>query len=195
VISQASVVLRSYEKQDLKQVDVISGISPDTMRRVFGGWILFSALVAVIVSVAPDLGIQFIGLTLFVLVSFTLVMFWQSRIAEGWPAIICDGSYIGVVSDPVKREFICAHSRVISSASSTLIKPNKKAVEINLNPSLLEDNDNSVLSQAVWPREGKLVGLVHFKHREAICERIMACVEKSSLLASKEANQASDLPQ
>ena len=85
--SQSSVVLRQYDKQTLKHVDIISGISPNAMRRVFGGWILFVAIVAVIVSVAPDLSVQFIGLTLFVLVAFTLLMFGQSRISEGWPAI------------------------------------------------------------------------------------------------------------
>ena len=92
--SQSSVVLRQYDKQTLKHVDIISGISPNAMRRVFGGWILFVAIVAVIVSVAPDLSVQFIGLTLFVLVAFTLLMFGQSRISEGWPAIICDDNTV-----------------------------------------------------------------------------------------------------
>ena len=76
---------------------------------------------------------QFIGLTLFVLVAFTLVMFGQSRITEGWPAIICDNNYIGVVRDPVKREYICVNSALVKEANPTLIKPNKKAVEIVLN--------------------------------------------------------------
>ena len=90
--SQSFVFIRHYDKQSLKVVDVISGISPNAMRRVFGGWIFFAAVVGVIVSVAPDLSAQFIGLTLFVLVAFTLVMFGQSRITEGWPAIICDNN-------------------------------------------------------------------------------------------------------
>ena len=56
--SQSSVVLRQYDKQTLKHVDIISGISPNAMRRVFGGWILFVAIVAVIVSVAPSFTLE-----------------------------------------------------------------------------------------------------------------------------------------
>lgn len=174
--SPSSVVLRHYDKQDLKLVDVISGISPNAMRRVFGGWILFAAMVAVIVSVAPDLSMQFIGLTIIILIAFTLVMFGQSRISEGWPAIICDGDYIGVVRDPVKREFICVHKNVVTGAKPTLIKPNKKAVEINLNTALLTKDDIAVLNQAVWPRSDHLLGLSHFKRREDACESVMWCV-------------------
>ena len=164
--SQSSVFIRHYDKQSLKVVDVISGISPNAMRRVFGGWIFFAAVVGVIVSVAPDLSAQFIGLTLFVLVAFTLVMFGQSRITEGWPAIICDNNYIGVVRDPVKREYICVNSALVKEANPTLIKPNKKAVEIVLDSEQLSAEDQEVLNQAVWPRDNKLIGLAHFKKRE-----------------------------
>ena len=55
--SQSSVFIRHYDKQSLKVVDVISGISPNAMRRVFGGWIFFAAVVGVIVSVAPDFNV------------------------------------------------------------------------------------------------------------------------------------------
>lgn len=170
---QSRVEIRQYDKQSLKQVDVISGISPNAMRRVFGGWIFFAALVGVIVSVAPDLSAQFIGLTLFVLVAFTLVMFGQSRISEGWPAIIFDDGVIGVVSDPVKREFICVDTSLIIGASPVLIKPNKKAIEIELDSEKLSSHDQTLLNQAVWPRQGKLVGLAHFKRREDACESVM----------------------
>ena len=164
--SQSSVFIRHYDKQSLKVVDVISGISPNAMRRVFGGWIFFAAVVGVIVSVAPDLSAQFIGLTLFVLVAFTLVMFGQSRITEGWPAIICDNNYIGVVRDPVKREYICVNSALVKEATPTFIKPNKKAVEIVLDSEQLSAEDQEVLNQAVWPRDHELIGLAHFKTRE-----------------------------
>ena len=157
--SQSSVVLRQYDKQTLKHVDIISGISPNAMRRVFGGWILFVAIVAVIVSVAPDLSVQFIGLTLFVLVAFTLLMFGQSRISEGWPAIICDDNTVGVVRDPVKREYICVDKSLVTVANPTLIKPNKKAIEIVLDASRLTESDVAVLNQAVWPRSDRLLGL------------------------------------
>lgn len=174
--SPSSVVLRHYDKQDLKHVNVISGISPNAMRRVFGGWILFAAMVAVIVAVAPDLTLQFIGLTVAILVAFTLVMFGQSRIAEGWPAIICDDDFIGVVRDPVKREFICVHKSLVVDAKPALIKPNKKAVEIKLDSDNLSDEDVAVLKQAVWPRTDELLGLSHFKRREDACESVMWCV-------------------
>ena len=175
--SQSSVVLRQYDKQTLKHVDIISGISPNAMRRVFGGWILFVAIVAVIVSVAPDLSVQFIGLTLFVLVAFTLLMFGQSRISEGWPAIICDDNTVGVVRDPVKREYICVDKSLVTVANPTLIKPNKKAIEIVLDASRLTESDVAVLNQAVWPKSDRLLGLSHFKRREDACDSVMWCVK------------------
>ena len=175
--SQSSVMIRNYDKQSIRVVDVISGISPNAMRRVFGGWIFFVAVVGVIVSVAPDLSAQFIGLTLFVLVAFTLIMFGQSRIAEGWPAIICDNDYIGVVRDPMKREYICVRSALVQDARPALIKPNKKAVEIVLDKEQLSPEDQEVLNQAVWPREGSLIGLAHFKKREEACDSLMWCVK------------------
>ena len=177
---QSSVVIRQYDKQSLKTVDVISGISPNAMRRVFGGWIFFAAVVGVIVAVAPDLSAQFIGLTLFVLVAFTLVMFGQSRISEGWPAIICDQNFIGVVRDPVAREYICVNASVVVDAKPTLIKPNKKAVEIQLNHEKLSEQDITLLKKAVWPYSDKLVGLAHFKKREEACESVMWCVQHCS---------------
>ena len=178
--SQSSVIIRHYDKQSLKLVDVISGISPNAMRRVFGGWIFFAAIVGVIVAVAPDLSAQFIGLTLFVLIAFTLVMFGQSRISEGWPAIICDNDYIGVVRDPVKREYICVPSALVIEVNPTLIKPNKKAIEIVLDSEQLSEQDQDVLNQAVWPRDSKLIGLAHFKKREDACDSLMWCVKHRS---------------
>ena len=178
--SQSSVFIRHYDKQSLKVVDVISGISPNAMRRVFGGWIFFAAVVGVIVSVAPDLSAQFIGLTLFVLVAFTLVMFGQSRITEGWPAIICDNNSIGVVRDPVKREYICVNSALVKEANPTLIKPNKKAVEIVLDSEQLSAEDQEVLNQAVWPRDNKLIGLAHLK---SVRRRVIASCGVSNTVA------------
>ena len=177
MVSQSSVVLRTYEPRHLKGVSVISGISPNTMRSVFGGWIFFAAVVAVIITVAPDLSYQFIGLTLFVLVSFTLVIFWQSRISEGWPAIISDDDFIGVVCDPLKRCFILVHKSVITYVTPTIIKPNKKAVQIHLDKSKLSENETNVLKQAVWYRDDAIIGLVHFKHSDEVSERIMQLVQ------------------
>lgn len=179
LVSKSSVVLRTYDQRNLKKVSVVSGISPNTMRYVFGGWILFAAFVAVIVGVAPDLRYPFVALTMLVLVSFTLVIFWQSRISEGWPTIICDEGFIGVVCDPVKRCFICVHKSMVSDVKPIVIKPNKKALEIQLDKSALDESDRAILKQAVWPRDDALVGLVHFKSQEDVCQRIMQYVKSN----------------
>lgn len=173
MVDHKPVVLRTYSKAQLKQIQVLTGISPNAMRRVFGGWILFAAVVGGIVAVAPDLSLQFIVMTMLVLVAFTVAMFAQSRIAEGWPAIIADGDYIGVVRDPQAREFVCVPVERIKNVEPTLIKPNKKAVAILLYTSQLTESDVEVLSQAVWPRDDKLLGLAHFKSREDACDRVL----------------------
>ncbi|WP_218312035.1 hypothetical protein [Alteromonas antoniana] len=173
MVDHKPVVLRTYSKAQLKQIQVLTGISPNAMRRVFGGWILFAAVVGGIVAVAPDLSLQFIVMTMLVLVAFTVAMFAQSRIAEGWPAIIADGDYIGVVRDPQAREFVCVPVERIKNVEPTLIKPNKKAVAILLYTSQLTESDVEVLNQAVWPRDDKLLGLAHFKSREDACDRVL----------------------
>jgi hypothetical protein len=176
---KSPVVPRQFDKATMRTVNVISGISPNAMRRVFGAWILFSAFVGVIVAVAPELSLQFILLTVFVLVSFTLAMFGQSRISEGWPSIICTDDYIGVVRDPMKREFVCVHKALVKSATPGLIKPNKKAVEILLDEHMLTTHDVEVLKQSVWPRTDRLIGLAHFKKREDVCQRVMECIDRN----------------
>lgn len=182
---KSPVVLRQFDKATMRTVNVISGISPNAMRRVFGAWILFSAVVGVIVAVAPELSLQFILLTIFVLVSFTLAMFGQTRIAEGWPSIICTDDFIGVVRDPMKREFVCVHKSLVTNAMPGLIKPNKKAVEILLDENKLTAHDVEVLKQGVWPRSDRLVGLAHFKKREDVCQRVIACLDsKAAVKAS-----------
>ncbi len=173
MVEHKPVVLRTYSKEQLKTIQVLTGISPNAMRRVFGGWILFAAVVGGIVAVAPDLSLQFIVMTMLVLVAFTVAMFAQSRISEGWPAIIADDGYIGVVRDPQAREFICVPVNAIKDVTPTLIKPNKKAVAILLHTTQLTEDDVKVLNQAVWPRDDKLLGLAHFKSREDACERVL----------------------
>jgi hypothetical protein len=189
VDTESPVVLRQFDKATMRTVNVISGISPNAMRRVFGAWILFSAIVGVIVAVAPELSLQFILLTIFVLVSFTLAMFGQSRISEGWPSIICIDDFIGVVRDPMKREFVCVHKSLVKNATPGLIKPNKKAVEILLDEHKLTTQDEEVLKQGVWPRSDRLVGLAHFKKREDVCQRVMACLDNKAAVnaSTKEA--------
>lgn len=176
--AQAHVSLRSFEKEQLKQAKIFTGISPNAMRRVFGGWILFSCVVGIIVAVAPNLSMQFILTTMFVLVAFTLAMFAQSRIAEGWPSIIYLDGEIGVVRDPQLREFICVPVELVKSVEPTIIKPNKKAIAIRLNEDQLTQEDIAVLLQAVWPRDNKVLGLAHFKHRQDACDAISQWIEK-----------------
>ena len=62
--------------------------------------------------------------------------------------IICDNDYIGVVRDPVKREYICVPSALVKEVNPTLIKPNKKAIEIVLDSEQLSEQDQDVLNQA-----------------------------------------------
>ncbi|MCU7555871.1 hypothetical protein OCL06_14870 [Alteromonas sp. ASW11-19] len=170
------IVVRTFNKAQIQQAEVISGISPNAMRRVFGGWILFAGGVAAIVAVAPELSAQFILMTMLVLVAFTVAMFAQSRIAEGWPSIICDDDHVCVVKDPQAREFICVPGGLVRDVEPTLIKPNKKAVAIKLNTAALTEADVEVLNQAVWPRDDRVLGLAHFKRREQVCERVRACL-------------------
>ncbi len=170
---EVNVCLRKYEKKELKQLVIVAGIAPDAMRKVFAIWVLFSAIVGAVVAVAPGLTTQFIGLTLFILVAFTALMFGQSRMSEGWPAIVLDGDDIGVVRDPLKREFVCVNKSLVTDAVPRIINPNKKAVEIQLDVDKLSRQDVKVLNQAVWPRDNKLIGLAHFKRREDVCERIV----------------------
>ena len=94
--------------------------------------------------------------------------------------IICDNDYIGVVRDPVKREYICVPSALVKEVNPTLIKPNKKAIEIVLDSEQLSEQDQDVLNQAVWPRDSKLIGLAHFKKREDACDSLMWCVKHRS---------------
>ena len=88
VNSKANVTLLELEPQEIKFAKVIAGVSPFVLRRVFGFWVLFVAIIAGVVTVAPDLSSTFVMMTLAALLLFTVMIFYQSRISEGWPAII-----------------------------------------------------------------------------------------------------------
>ena len=176
--SHQRVTIRKFDKKTLTTTDVLAGISPKAMRRVFSGWLLFALVVGGIVAFAPDLSQEFILITVFVLISFTFVIFWQSRITQGWPSIIVTDDAIGVVRDPQMRQFVCVDVKAVKEARPTIIKPNKKAVEIMLEPSLLSDNDIEKLNRAVWPRDDRLIGLTHFKKREDVCDTINRIVAR-----------------
>ncbi|MEW9796554.1 hypothetical protein [Alteromonas sp. CYL-A6] len=175
-----AVCQQQLTKTELATATIVSGISPNAMRRVFGGWILFAFVVGIIVAVAPNLSQDFINITFFVLVSFTVVIFWQSRISEGWPSIVVYEDKIGVVNDPQKREFIFAALSVFSEARPTVVKPNKKAVEVLLDTEKLSDEDIKTLNGAVWPRDDRLIGLCNFKSPEAVCQQLNAITARAS---------------
>ncbi len=171
-MSDNLVSVKTLDKEQLKHATIFSGISPKAMRRVFAAWCIFCVVVAIIVVMAPDLS-QVFQLTVFgVLIAFTLAMFGQSRIAEGWPAVLSSDDEICVIRDPQKREFICVPVSLVTAAEPALIKPNKKALALMLDTQRLSENDVSTLNQAVWPRDDRLLALAHFISRDKACRKI-----------------------
>ena len=176
--SKAAVTLFQLEPQELKHAKVISGVSPFVLRRVFGFWILFVAVIAGFITVAPGLSLSFVSMTMVVLLLFTVLIFYQSRIAEGWPSIIHYHGRIGVVKDPIAREFLLVKDELISEAKPHILKPQKKAVAIEFDDSQLSENDRALLQQAIWPEDNRLIALSYFKKREVICDAINAIAQK-----------------
>ncbi|WP_245953233.1 hypothetical protein [Alteromonas aestuariivivens] len=173
-----SITCQQLDKQTFRQVKVYSGISPNVLRRVFGGWVLFAVIVGALVSFAPHISIQFEVITFIILMLFTVAMFWQSRISEGWPSLLLFQNRVCVVRDPQAREFICIPPSYISAVRPTIIKPNKRAVEIVLNPDALSAHDTLVLGEAIWPRTDRVLVLTHFKSRERVCAELKQWLDK-----------------
>lgn len=171
-MSENQVSVKTFSKEELQHAVIFSGISPKAMRRVFAAWCVFCVIVAIIVVMAPNLSEVF-QLTVFgVLVAFTLAMFAQSRIAEGWPALLSSEGEICVIRDPHSREFICVAPSLVVKAEPTMIKPNKKAVALILDTKQLSETDIATLNQAVWPRDDRLLALAQFISRDKACTRI-----------------------
>ncbi len=171
-MSENQVSVKTFSKEELKQAVIFSGISPKAMRRVFAAWCVFCLVVAIIVVMAPDLS-QVFQLTVFgVLVAFSLAMFAQSRIAEGWPAMLSSEDEICVIRDPQRREFICVPPSLATSAEPALIKPNKKAIALKLDTAKLSSADVETLNQAVWPRDDRLLALAQFISRDKACAKL-----------------------
>jgi len=171
-VSENQVSVKTFSKEELKHAVIFSGISPKAMRRVFAAWCVFCVVVAIIVVMAPDLS-QVFQLTVFgVLIAFSVAMFAQSRIAEGWPAMLSCGDEICVVRDPQMREFVCVPSSLVTAAEPTLIKPNKKAIALKLNTERLTATDLDTLNQAVWPRDDRLLALAQFISRDKACTKL-----------------------
>ncbi len=170
--SKSQVSLLELEPQEIKHAKVISGVSPYVLRRVFGFWVVFVAAIGGLVTVAPDLSQTFITMTLVVLLLFTFLIFYQSRIAEGWPSVIHYHNAIGVVQDPVARRFLFVADNLVTDAKPHVLTPNKKAVAIHFDDSQLTDEDKSLLQQAIWPEDNCLIALSYFKKRENICATV-----------------------
>lgn len=173
VKSSAKVKVLQLDAQEVKHATVIAGVSPNVLRRVFVIWVLMVAAIAAVVSAAPDLTLFFVAMTIAVLLAFSVLIFSQSRISEGWPAIVYYHGKLGVVKDPIQREFIFVPLEVVVTALPHILTPNKKAVAIQLDESGLNDADKALLNQAIWPYDDKLVALSYFKKRENICKKII----------------------
>ncbi|MDC8830689.1 hypothetical protein [Alteromonas gilva] len=165
------------EPQELKHARVIAGVSPAVLRRVFGFWVLFVASICGLVSVAPNLSLFFVSMTGAVLLLFTVLIFYQSRVSEGWPAVIHYHNRIGVVQEPMLRQFLMVDDSIVVGAEPHTLKPNKNAVAITIDDSQLSDDDKALLQQAIWPDEKRLIALSYFKKREDICAAIRHIVE------------------
>ncbi len=175
--TKAAVTLFQLDPQEIKHARVIAGVSPTVLRRVFGFWILFVAAICGLVSVAPDLSTTFISMTCVVMLLFTVVIFYQSRIAEGWPSIIHYHNRIGVVQEPVLRQFLMVDDAIVTRAEPHTLKPNKKAIAISIDDSHLDAEEVALLQQAIWPDDNRLIALSYFKKRDDICASISKIVE------------------
>lgn len=170
--SSTHINLVTLTKADIRDAHVFSGISPKAMKRVFATWIVFALMVLLLVMLAPGLSDTFIFTTAAMLLIFTVAMFAQSRVGEGWPAILVRNDLLYVVRDPYKREFFCLSPQWVQHAEGALIKPNKKAIALFLHTEKLAEDDIEMLNQAVWPRDDRLLALAHFISREKACRDI-----------------------
>ena len=166
------IELVKLQKSQIRHAKVFSGISPKAMRRVFSTWVVFAIMVWILVMFAPGLSSTFILTTAIVLVVFTIAMFAQSRVGEGWPAVLVEENKLHVVRDPYKREFFRLAPQLVDHVEGTLIKPNKKAIALVLHTEQLADDDIEMLNQAVWPRDDRLLALAHFISRDKACENL-----------------------
>ena len=188
--SSPEVTLVTLTKNDIRQARIFSGISPKAMRRVFFAWIAFVVIVSLLVIFAPKLSTSFTLITLGTLTAFTVAMFAQSRISEGWPAILAKDEQLLIVRDPYKREFFCISPTLVSGIEPTVIKPNKKAIALKLNNEKLSEEDIETLNSAVWPRDNKLLALAHFIPRDKACNALRNYID--SISASRKTASHSD---
>ena len=124
-------------------------------------------------------------------IAIYFLIFYQSRISEGWPAILYYHGRLGVVKDPISRQFLFVSPSIVKTASPTVLKPNKKAVAIELDTRELSENDKFLLQQAIWPSEDKLIALSYFKKRENICSAIADVLKRKRNAKAGEHTQPS----
>jgi len=167
-----AVYYQTFTKDALRNAEVLTGVTPEVLRRVFAGWMLFAAIVGVIVSLAPGLSMSFIVTTLVILLVFTVAMFAQSRISEGWPSIIMTPDAIGVVTDPQKRAFLCISRFAVDKAEPATVRPNRRAIAVLVKADYLDEDTVALLREGVWPRDDRLIGLIYYKARNNVCQYI-----------------------
>lgn len=168
----SAVFIQTFSKEELRHAEMLTGVSPTILRRVFVGWMIFALIIAAVVSFAPGLSMSFILTTLAILVVFSIAMFAQSRISEGWPAIILTEHCVGVVCDPQKRQFICVNHNAVQGAEPAKVRPNRRAIAIKVKASAIDDETLTLLRSAVWPRDDRLLGLIFYRTRDDVCQYI-----------------------
>lgn len=172
MLSENKVHVREFTKSELARVNIISGVSPKVLRRVFSGWLFFIMVVALVVIGAPQLSATFVGMTISVLLLFTFVIFGQSRISEGWPAIILDQQCVGFVQDPHLRQFIMVPCHLITDAVATKTAQQRKVVEVYLDTRQLGGDEIDVLNTGLWPHRDRVVGMVQYRTRASVVQAI-----------------------
>ncbi len=175
------VELLTLDKNELSFAQVIAGISPRTLRRVFGSWISFVIIICILVALAPGISVVFMNMTFAIMAVFTVVIFAQSRIAEGWPTVIYYERKLGVVQDPIARSFIFVPLSVVKNVEPFHIQPNKKALAVVLDETKISEQDKETLNKAIWPHDDRLIAMTYFKKRKRAIDDINQLMTKKSV--------------
>ena len=163
-----SIALRQLDKAEVKSCQWFAGVRPHMLRRTLVMWLVFAIGLAWIVAVAPDLEPWFSVLTYIVLIVFTFALFGQSRIDEGWPSLIAIDESLGVIQDPYSRTFILLHKSIVQGVNPIILKPTKRAVEINVDAASLSESDSHILLSAVWPRDHSVIAATPMVSRKKV---------------------------
>ena len=184
MLSDNKIHVREFSKSDLGLAQVVSGVSPKVLRRVFIGWLAFAFVVAFIVLGAPQLSEAFVGMTFAVLALFTFAIFGQSRISEGWPTIIMVEGFVGVVQDPHQRQFIMIPCELIVDTTATKTREQRKVVEIHVDQSRISEEEKQIIQAALWPHADRVVGMVQYRTRASVVKAIKSICMPSQSMAT-----------